>query len=146
MERVRLKETGVTGTILAAKAGKGVDVDRVLASFDFGPPEAGNDGWFISAQRPDVDGATNGFDDLIRALDGPAIVVRVLGDDWAYLIASGPDSEAIAMVMTPNALRDEVGPLGLQDGHSRPSTRPSDGPGTRHSHKKKKPKPAGDHR
>jgi len=49
VERVRLRETGVTGTILAAKAGNGVDVDRVLASFDFGPPEAANDGWFISA-------------------------------------------------------------------------------------------------
>ena len=119
MERVRLKETGVTGTILAAKAGNGVDVDRVLASFDFGPPEAGNDGWFISARFPNVDGETNDFSGLITALGGPAIVVRVLRDDWAYLIASAPDSESIAMVMTPNALRDEVGPLGLQDGRGR---------------------------
>ena len=119
MERVRLRETGVTGTILAAKAGNGVDVDRVLASFDFGPPEAGNDGWFISARLPNVDGETNDFSGLITALGGPAIVVRVLRDDWAYLIASAPDSESIAMVMTPNALRDEVGPLGLQDGRRR---------------------------
>ena len=116
---MRLRETGVTGTILAAKAGNGVDVDRVLASFDFGPPEAGNDGWFISAQRPDVDAAANDFNGLISALGGPAIVVRVLRDDWAYLIASAPDSDSIAMVMTPNALRDEVGPLGLQDGRGR---------------------------
>jgi len=127
VERVRLRETGVTGTILAAKAGNGVDVDRVLASFDFGPPEAGNDGWFISAQRPDVDAAANDFKGLISALGGPAIVVRVLRDDWAYLIASAPDSDSIAMVMTPNALRDEVGPLGLQDG-----------PGRRHKTKKTK--------
>ena len=116
---MRLKATGVTGTILAAKAGNGVDVDRVLASFDFGPPEAGNDGWFISARLPNVDGETNDFSGLISALGGPAIVVRVLRDDWAYLIASAPDSESIAMVMTPNALRDEVGPLGLQDGRRR---------------------------
>ena len=116
---MRLRETGVTGTILAAKAGNGVDVDRVLASFDFGPPEAGNDGWFISARLPNVDGETNDFSGLISALGGPAIVVRVLRDDWAYLIASAPDSESIAMVMTPNALRDEVGPLGLQDGRGR---------------------------
>ena len=116
---MRLRETGVTGTILAAKAGNGVDVDRVLASFDFGPPEAGNDGWFISARLPNVDGETNDFSGLITALGGPAIVVRVLPDDWAYLIASAPDSESIAMVMTPNALRDEVGPLGLQDGRRR---------------------------
>ena len=131
---MRLRETGVTGTILAAKAGNGVDVHRVLASFDFGPPEAGNDGWFISARLPNVDGETNDFSGLISALGGPAIVVRVLRDDWAYLIASAPDSESIAMVMTPNALRDEVGPLGLRDGggdatrprrRSRPSTVPS---------------------
>jgi hypothetical protein len=119
VERVRLRETGVTGTILAAKAGNGVDVHRVLASFDFGPPEAANDGWFISAQLPNVDGETTDFSGLISALGGPAIVVRVLRDDWAYLIASAPDSESIAMVMTPNALRDEVGPLGLQDGRGR---------------------------
>ena len=124
---MRLRETGVTGTILAAKAGNGVDVHRVLASFDFGPPEAGNDGWFISAQLPNVDGETNDFRGLISALGGPAIVVRVLPDDWAYLIASAPDSDSIAMVMTPNALRDEVGPLGLQDG-----------PGRRHKTKKTK--------
>ena len=116
---MRLRETGVSGTILAAKAGNGVDVDRVLASFDFGPPEAGNDGWFISAQLPNVDGETTDFSGLISALGGPAIVVRVLRDDWAYLIASAPGSESIAMVMTPNALRDEVGPLGLQDGRRR---------------------------
>ena len=130
---MRLKETGVSGTILAAKAGNGVDVDRVLASFDFGPPETGNDGWFISAQRPDVDAATNDFSGLISALGGPVIVVRVLRDDWAYLIAAAPDSESIAMVMTPNALRDEVGPLGLQDGRGR-------------RHKTKKSKSARDRR
>jgi hypothetical protein len=113
---VRRSDLGVTGTILAAKAGNGVDVDRVLASFDFGPPETGNDGWFISAQRPDVDAAADHFGDLISALAGPAIVVRVLRDDWAYLIASAPGSESIAMVMTPNALRNEVGLPGLENG------------------------------
>ena len=116
---MRLRETGVSGTILAAKAGNGVDVDRVLASFDFGPPETGNDGWFISAQRPDVDAARNDFAGLIGALGGPAIVVRVLPDDWAYLIAGAPGSESLAMVMTPNALRDEVGLPGLENGHGR---------------------------
>ena len=113
---MRRSDLGVTGTILAAKAASGVDVDRVLASFDFGPPETGNDGWFISAQRPDVDAATNHFGDLIGALGGPAIVVRVLRDDWAYLIASAPGSESIAMVMTPNALRGEVGLQVLENG------------------------------
>ena len=134
---MRLKETGVTGTILAAKAGNGVDVDRVLASFDFGPPEAGNDGWFISAQRPNVDGETNDFRDLISALGGPAIVVRVLPDDWAYLIASAPDSESIAMVMTPNALRDEVGPMGLANGRNRLPKRLSARTGGRRRRKSK---------
>ena len=112
---MRLRDTGVTGTILAAKAANGVDVDRVLASFDFGPPEAGNDGWFICGQRSDVDPATNDFGGLIGALGGPAIVVRVLPDDWAYLIASAPGSEPIAIVLTPNALRGEVGPQGLEN-------------------------------
>ena len=130
---MRLKATGVTGTILAAKAGNGVDVDRVLASFDFGPPEPGTDGWFISAQRRDVDLSTSELNGLISALGGPAIVVRVLRDDWAYLIASAPDSESIAMVMTPNALRNEVGPLGVEDG-------------SRERHKRKKTKSAGDRR
>ena len=143
---MRLKETGVTGTILAAKAGHGVDVDRVLASFDFGPPEAGNDGWFISAQLPNVDGETNDFTGLISALGGPAVVVRVLRDDWAYLIASAPDSESIAMVMTPNALRDEVGLPGLENGHSGPPKRLSDGEGARHRHTPKKAKSARDRR
>ena len=141
---MRLRETGVTGTILAAKAGNGVDVDRVLASFDFGPPEIGNDGWFISAQRPEVDAATSDFNGLIGALGGPAIVVRVLRDDWAYLIASAPGSEAIAMVMTPDALRAEVGPLGLENGRSGSSKRLSAGAGTRRRHKAKRMKPARD--
>ena len=141
---MRLSEKGVTGTILAAKAGNGVDVDRVLASFDFGPPETGNDGWFISAQRADVDAAANDFDGLICALGGPAIVVRVLPDDWAYLIASTPGSEAIAMVMTPKALRDEVGPLGLENGRSGSSKRRSADSGTRRRHKAKRMKPARD--
>ena len=113
---MRLRDTGVTGTILAAKAANGVDVDRVLASFDFGPPEAANDGWFICGQRPNVDPATNDFEGLIGALGGPAIVVRVLPDDWAYLIASAPGSEPIAIVLTPNALRGEVGLVGLENG------------------------------
>ena len=113
---MRLRETGVTGTILAAKAANGVDVDRVLASFDFGPPEAANDGWFICGQRPNVDPATNDFVGLIGALGGPAIVVRVLPDDWAYLIAAAPGSEPIAIVLTPNALRGEVGLQVLENG------------------------------
>ena len=143
---MRLRKTGVTGTILAAKAGNGVDVGRVLASFDFGPPEAGNDGWFISAQRPDVDGARNGFDELIDALGGPAIVVRVLPDDWAYLIASAPDSESIAMVMTPNALRDEVGPIGLANGRNRLPKRLSARTGGGRRRKSKTAKQFRDHR
>jgi hypothetical protein len=144
VERVRLRETGVTGTILAAKAGNGVDVDRVLASFDFGPPETANDGWFISAQRRDVDAPTNDFGGLIGALGGPAIVVRVLRDDWAYLIASAPGSEAIAMVMTPDALRAEVGPLGLENGRSRRSKRASAAAATGRRHRSKRTKPTRD--
>ena len=139
---MRLRETGVSGTILAAKAGNGVDVDRVLASFDFGPPESGNDGWFISAQRRDVDVARDDFRGLISALGGPAIVVRVLKDDWGYLIASAPGSEPIAMVMTPDALRAEVDPLGLENGLRRSSKQLSPGTGTRQRHKPKKAKSA----
>lgn len=102
---------GVTGTILAAQATSGVDVDRVLESFDFGPPEAGNDGWFISeADRP-LERATDYFEELVDALGGPAFVVKVFADDWAYLIASVPGSDPIGIVLTPEALRREVGPL-----------------------------------
>ena len=103
---------GVTGTILAAKATSGVDVDRVLGSFDFGPPEAGNDGWFISQALRQVDWATNDFAALVGALGGPAFIVKVFPDDWAYLIAFVPGSEPIAVVLTPDAVRAEVGPLG----------------------------------
>jgi hypothetical protein len=101
---------GVAGTILAAQPTTGVDVDRVLDSFDFGPPEAGDDGWFTSQARRGVDRATDYFDDLARALGGPAIVVKVLPDDWAYVIVSAPGSAPIAVVLTPDALRREVGP------------------------------------
>jgi hypothetical protein len=107
---------GVTGTIIAAKATGGVDVDRVLESFDFGPPEAGGDGWFISQARPHVDRATDYFDDLVGALGGPAILVKVLPDDWAYLVASAPGSEPIAIVLTPDALRAEVEGAGRESG------------------------------
>ena len=106
---------GVTGTILAAKATSGVDVDRVLESFDFGPPEAGGDGWFISRQQRDIERATDYFDGLMSALGGPAIVVRVLDDDWAYLIASAPGSEPIALVLTPDAVRAELAPPGTHE-------------------------------
>ena len=101
----------VTGTILAAKATSGVDVDRLLESFDFGPPQAGDDGWFISEARLPA-GATDHFEDLIAALGGPAFVVRVFPDHWAYLIASAPGSEPIAIVLTPDAVRAELGPPG----------------------------------
>jgi hypothetical protein len=100
---------GVTGTILAAKATSGVDVDRVLDAFDFGPPEAGDDGWFISQARRHLDLATDNFEDLVDALGGPALIVKVLADDWAYLFAGAPGSEPIAMVLTPEALRAEIG-------------------------------------
>jgi hypothetical protein len=109
---------GVTGTILAAKAASGVDVDRVLESFDFGPPEAGDDGWFISEAHRPVDRATDYFKELVGALGGPAIVVKVFADEWAYLIASAPGSDPIAVVLTPDALRAEVelpGPLPRRD-------------------------------
>jgi hypothetical protein len=106
---------GVTGTILAAKATSGVDVDRVLESFDFGPPEPGGDGWFISTAHRDGDRAKDYFEDLVSALGGPAIVVRVLPDDWAYLIASAPGSEPIALVLTPDAVRAEVEPSDVQE-------------------------------
>lgn len=103
---------GVTGTILAAKATSGVDVDRVLESFDFGPPEAGNDGWFISTAHRDGEGATDYYEQLIGALGGPAFVVRVFPDGWAYLLASAPGSEPIALVLTPDAVRAELAPPG----------------------------------
>ena len=107
---------GGTGTILAAKATGGVDVDRVLDSFDFGPPEAGDEGWFVSEARRHVDMATDYFDDLVSALGGPAILVKVLPDDWAYLLASAPGSEPIAIVLTPDALRAEIESVGRQSG------------------------------
>jgi hypothetical protein len=51
---------------------------------------------------------------LIGALGGPAFVVKVFPDGWAYLIASAPGSEPIALVLTPDAVRAELGP-GTQD-------------------------------
>lgn len=106
---------GVTGTILAAKATSGVDVDRVLESFDFGPPEAGDDGWFISQAHRDGDRATDYYQELVSALGGPAFVVRVFSDDWAYLLASAPGSEPIALVLTPTAVRAEIEDRGAQE-------------------------------
>ena len=100
---------GVAGTILAAKAISGVDVDRVLDAFDFGPPEAENDGWFISQAQRDGHLATAYFQELVDALGGPTYIVKVLADDWAYLFAAAPGSEPIALVLTPDALRAELG-------------------------------------
>jgi hypothetical protein len=100
---------GFTGTILAAKATRGVDVDRVLAAFDFGPPEAENDGWFISQAHRQSGKAAGYFQELVIALDGPAIVVRVIDSGWAYLIAAAPGSSPLVAVLTPKALRKEIG-------------------------------------
>jgi hypothetical protein len=97
-----------TGTILAAKAASGVDVGRVLTAFDFGPPEAGNEGWFTSEGHRTFDRATDYFDDLVAALDGPAFVVKVFDSNWAYLIAAAPGSDPMVVVLTPNALRATV--------------------------------------
>ena len=115
MERDTSREVGVTGTILAAKATSGVDVDRVLESFDFGPPEAGGDGWFISRQQRDIDRSKDYFEELFGALGGPAFVVKVFPDDWAYLLASAPESDPIAVVLTPNALRAEIEGRGTEE-------------------------------
>lgn len=100
---------GVTGTILAAKAATGVDVDRVLASFGFGPPEAASEGWFISQPHRTLAAPADYFEDLVSALNGSAIVVKVFPDGWAYLIASTPGSEPVAAVLTPDAVRAEIG-------------------------------------
>ena len=99
---------GFNGTILAAKATSGVDVDRVLRAFDFGPPEAGNDGWFLSESHRQFDKGADYFEGLVSALDGPAFVVKVFEDDWAYLIAAAPGSEPIVVVLTPEALRAQL--------------------------------------
>jgi hypothetical protein len=98
---VRRRDLGVTGTILAAKADSGVDVDRVLDAFHFGPPEASGDGWLTSAAHRDADRAMDSFEALVDALGGPAIVVKVLPSGWAYLIASEPESEPTVLVLTP---------------------------------------------
>ena len=106
---MRLSEMGVTGTILAAKATSGVDVVQLLDAFDFGPPEVGEDGWVVSEAYRHVDWASDFFEELIDALGGPAFIVKVFPDEWAYLIASAPGSERMAVVLTPDALRAEVG-------------------------------------
>jgi hypothetical protein len=97
-----------TGTILAAKATSGVDVARVLRAFDFGPPAAGNDGWFISEGQRTFDNATEYLGELVSALDGPAFVVKVFDSHWAYLIAAEPGSEPMVIVLTPKALHARV--------------------------------------
>lgn len=97
-----------TGTILAAKATFGVDVARVLTAFDFGPPEAGNDGWFISEGHRTFDKATDYVVELVTALDGPAFLVKVFDSHWAYFIAAEPGTEPMVVVLTPRALRSHV--------------------------------------
>jgi hypothetical protein len=97
-----------TGTILAAKATSGVDVDRLLAAFDFGPSEAGNDGWFISEAHRQFDKASDYFEELVSALDGPAFVVKVFDSHWAYVIAAEPGSYPMVIVLTPKSLRAHV--------------------------------------
>ena len=100
---------GFSSTILAAKATRDVDVDRVLRTFDFGPPEAGNDGWFLSEGRRHPDSGTDSFAELAAALDGPAILVKVFESEWAYLVATIPGSEPMALILTPIALRKQIG-------------------------------------
>jgi hypothetical protein len=97
-----------TGTILAAKATSGVDVARVLRAFDFGPPAAANDGWFISEGHRNFDKAMDYVDELVTALDGPAFVVKVFDSHWAYLIVATPGSDPMVVVLTPKALRAHV--------------------------------------
>lgn len=97
-----------TGTILAAKATSGVDVARVLTAFDFGPPAAGNDGWFISEGHRALDKATDYVVELVIALDGPAFLVKVFDSHWAYLIVAEPGAEPMVIVLTPKALRAHV--------------------------------------
>jgi hypothetical protein len=100
---------GVRDTILAVKATNGVDVGRVLAAFDFGPPEPGGDGWFLSQAHRHFDKAPDYFEALVSALDGPAIAVKVLDGDWAYLVAAAPGSEPMVVVLTPKAVRTRIG-------------------------------------
>ena len=99
---------GFSGTILAAKAARGVDVDRVLAAFDFGPPEAGTNGWFISQGHRHFEGAADYVDLLVTALQGPTFIVKVFDGDWAYLVAATPSSEPLVVVLTPKATRTEL--------------------------------------
>ena len=100
---------GFDGAILAAKATSGVDVDRVLRAFDFGPPEPADEGWFLSEARRHFDSATDDFEELVMALNGPVFVVKVLPSSWAYLMASVPGSERMVVVLTPKALHKQIG-------------------------------------
>ena len=100
---------GFDGTILAARANTEVDVDRVLRAFDFGPPEPADDGWFLSEAYRHFDGAADYFEELVTALNGPAFVVKVLPSEWAYLMASVPGSTPMVVVLTPKALRKQIG-------------------------------------
>jgi hypothetical protein len=100
---------GFGGTILAAKATSGVDVDRVLRAFDFGPPESDEHGWFLSAADHQFDHRADDVEALIAALDGPVFVVKVFSSEWAYLIASAPGSDPLVVVVTPKALRKQIG-------------------------------------
>ena len=99
---------GFTGTILAAKATRGVDVDRVLNAFDFGPPEEGDNGWFISEAHRHFDRAADYVGMLVTALGGPAFVVKVFDDEWAYLISAMPGSDPMVVILTPKALRAQL--------------------------------------
>jgi hypothetical protein len=100
---------GFGGTILAARVTSGVDVDRVLKAFDFGPPEPGGDGWFLSEAHRHFDKGADYFEELVTALDGPAFVVKVLPSRWAYLMAAAPGSDPMVVILTPKALRREIG-------------------------------------
>jgi hypothetical protein len=100
---------GPGGIVLAAKATSAVDVDRVLRAFDFGPRESADDGWFLSeADHPFQDGADD-LRQLVAALEGPAFVVEVFPSEWAYLIAWAPGSDPMVVVVTPKALRKQIG-------------------------------------
>jgi len=100
---------GFGGTILAAKATSGVDIGRVLRAFDFGPPEPGEHGWFLSAADHRFDHRADDVQALIAALDAPVFVVKVFSSEWAYLIASAPGSDPMVVVVTPKALRNQIG-------------------------------------
>lgn len=102
---------GFTGTIVAAKAPPEVDIERVLAGFDFHEPETVEDGWVIDEGHRHPAQAADYFLDLVEAVSGPVLLAEVAHSDLAYVIVATPATDPVTVILTPRAFRAEGMPV-----------------------------------